>query len=88
MVAKTLDLPVTNTLAYVLGSSLTMKKSFQCFHQLIEYFEEPDRFYLVFEKVNGGKKTIQLFLIKRASLTLVGIGVKSKVLRSRNVECV
>jgi len=23
--------------------------------QLIEYFEEPDRFYLVFEKVNGGK---------------------------------
>ena len=25
--------------------------------QLIEYFEEPDRFYLVFEKVNGGKTT-------------------------------
>ena len=23
--------------------------------QLIEYFEEPDRFYLVFEKINGGK---------------------------------
>ncbi len=23
--------------------------------QLIEYFEEQDRFYLVFEKVNGGK---------------------------------
>ena len=22
--------------------------------QLIEYFEEPDRFYLVFEKINGG----------------------------------
>jgi MAP kinase interacting serine/threonine kinase len=31
--------------------------------QLIEYFEEPDRFYLVFEKVNGGEpifETIQL----------------------------
>ena len=25
--------------------------------QLIEYFEEPDRFYLVFEKINGGKLT-------------------------------
>ena len=24
--------------------------------QLIEYFEEPDRFYLVFEKINGGKQ--------------------------------
>ncbi len=41
-----------------------MLKEIEMFHhckghkniiQLIEYFEEPDRFYLVFEKVNGGK---------------------------------
>ena len=28
--------------------------------QLIEYFEEPDRFYLVFEKINGGEFNFNL----------------------------
>ncbi len=29
--------------------------------QLIEYFEEPDRFYLIFEKINGGKQKVAIF---------------------------
>ena len=33
--------------------------------QLIEYFEEPDRFYLVFEKINGGKFCGLFFSSKR-----------------------
>ena len=33
--------------------------------QLIEYFEEPDRFYLVFEKVNGESA---LFCYKRIQI--------------------
>ena len=33
--------------------------------QLIEYFEEPDRFYLVFEKINGGKFLLTLWFFFR-----------------------
>lgn len=29
--------------------------------QLIEYFEEPDRFYLVFEKINGGMNILLFY---------------------------
>ena len=37
--------------------------------QLIEYFEEPDRFYLVFEKINGGN--YQIYLPKPKERTFV-----------------
>ena len=39
--------------------------------QLIEYFEEPDRFYLVFEKINGGKVHTSLVHIKYPSANLI-----------------
>ena len=39
--------------------------------QLIEYFEEPDRFYLVFEKINGGKVQTSLVHIKYPSANLI-----------------
>ncbi len=58
-----------------------MLKEIETFHhckghkniiQLIEYFEEPDRFYLVFEKVNGGEN---LKSFSRDNPGVYGVGV-------------
>lgn len=71
--------------------------------QLIEYFEEPDRFYLVFEKVNGGQlldhiknrvKFTELeasFVIRDLAMALQFLhkkGIAHRDLKPENVLCV
>ena len=45
--------------------------------QLIEYFEEPDRFYLVFEKINGGE--LKFYLL--AASYIIRICISSILLK-------
>jgi MAP kinase interacting serine/threonine kinase len=71
--------------------------------QLIEYFEEPDRFYLVFEKVNGGQLLDHIqnrikFTEKEASYVVRDLasalqflhkkGIAHRDLKPENVLCV
>lgn len=71
--------------------------------QLIEYFEEPDRFYLVFEKVNGGQLLDHIqnrikFTEKEASYVIKDLasalqflhkkGIAHRDLKPENVLCV
>jgi len=71
--------------------------------QLIEYFEEPDRFYLVFEKINGGQLLDHIqnrvkFTEKEASLVIKDLasalqflhkkGIAHRDLKPENVLCV
>ena len=39
----------------MMASSILQFQGHKNITQLIEYFEEPDRFYLIFEKVSGGQ---------------------------------
>ena len=39
----------------MMASSILQFQGHKNIIQLIEYFEEPDRFYLIFEKVSGGQ---------------------------------
>jgi len=70
--------------------------------QLIEYFEEPDRFYLVFEKINGGQLLDHIqnrvkFTEKEASLVIKDLasalqflhkkGIAHRDLKPENVLC-
>jgi len=71
--------------------------------QLIEYFEEPDRFYLVFEKINGGQLLDHIqnrikFTEKEASYVIKDLasalqflhkkGIAHRDLKPENVLCV
>jgi len=70
--------------------------------QLIEYFEEPDRFYLVFEKINGGQLLDHIqnrvkFTEKEASMVIKDLasalqflhkkGIAHRDLKPENVLC-
>jgi len=70
--------------------------------QLIEYFEEPDRFYLVFEKINGGQLLDHIqnrvkFTEREASLVIKDLasalqflhkkGIAHRDLKPENVLC-
>lgn len=71
--------------------------------QLVEYFEEPDRFYLVFEKINGGQLLDHIqnrvkFTEKEASYVIRDLasalqflhnkGIAHRDLKPENVLCV
>ena len=59
--------------------------------QLIEYFEEPDRFYLVFEKINGGQLLDHIqnrikFTEKEASLVIKDLALALQFLHKKGTR--